>query len=378
MRKILLFACTLAVMAACNRDDIGGPAAPSQPPEVNNPAEETVPVRLRIKDRGITTKGTTPIASEAVPVNARLTVTTYAPTTGNQQSVNSYDLGSDSEIIVNVGNCGSALFTIESGDLKDGVFQTTLEGQKEHLYAKGELKLTWEEMQSQDTPFEVEISRLINKISIEKICVDWANSNYDSREFVIKQIYLSDVPRNYSSDYTNVNVKGYNSEFTGEKEEIKFYNFGGLDGLSITSSSDNKSYMAPVYRLDDQLLDEVNKTVSRTTPYTTPHIFYAYLSNSSKGIRISSVAPYANYISLYVAETTIVIYAELDGEPMYYKVPVLSAQAKSPTNTHIRIRQMTITGPGSSSPHKATAYENISFSLKDWIEDDRSESTNNL
>ena len=378
MRKILLFACTLTVLAACNRDDLGGPAAPSQPPEVNTPTEETVPVRLRIKDQGITTKGTTPIASEAIPVNVRLTVTTYAQTTGNQQSVNTYDLGSDSEIIVNVGNCGSALFTIESGDLKDGEFQKTLEGQKEHLYAKGELKLTWEEMQSQDTPFEIEISRLINKISIEKICVEWANANYDSREFVIKQIYLSDVPRNYSSDYTNVNVKGYNSEFTGEKEDIKFYNFGGLDGLAINSTSDNKSYMAPVYRLDDQLLDEVNKTVSRTSPYTTPHIFYAYLSNSSKGIRISTVAPYANYINLYVAETTIVIYAELDGEPMYYKVPVLSAQSKSPTNTHIRIRQMTITGPGSSSPHKATAYENISFSLKDWIKDDRSESTNNL
>jgi hypothetical protein len=233
-------------------------------------------------------------------------------------------------------------------------------------------------MQSQDTPFEIEISRLINKISIEKICVEWTNPNYDSRELVIKQLYLSDVPRNYASDYTNMNVKGYNSEFSGEKEEIKFYNFGGLDGLPVTSSSDNKSYMAPVYRLDDQLVDEVNKTVSRTSPYTTPHIFYAYLSNSSKGIRISSVAPYANYISLYVPETTIVIYAELDGEPMYYKVPVLSDLSCSPTNTHIRIRQMCITGPGSSSPHKATAYENISFSLKDWIEDDRSESTNNL
>ena len=77
-------------------------------------------------------------------------------------------------------------------------------------------------------------------------------------------------------------------------------------------------------------------------------------------------------------EVEVVPYAELDGEPMYYKVPVLSDLSSSPTNTHIRIRQMTITGPGSSSPHKATAYENISFSLKDWIEDDRSESTNNL
>ena len=378
MRKILLFACTLTVLAACNRDDLGGPAAPSQTPEVNTPSAESIPVRLRIKDRGIITKGTSPIASESVPVNARLTVTTYAQTTGKEQSVNTYELGGDTEILINVGNCASALFTIESGDLKDGEFQKTLEGQKEHLYAKGELKLTWEEMQSQDTPFEIEISRLINKISIEKICVEWTNPNYDSRELVIKQLYLSDVPRNYASDYTNMNVKGYNSEFTGEKEDIKFYNFGGLDGLPVTSNSDNKSYMAPVYRLDDQLVDEVNKTVSRSSPYTTQHIFYAYLSNSSKGIRISSVAPYANYISLYVPETTIVIYAELDGEPMYYKVPVLSDLSSSPTNTHIRIRQMCITGPGSSSPHKATAYENISFSLKDWIEDDRSESTNNL
>ena len=139
MRKILLFACTLTVLAACNRDALGGPAAPSQPPEVNTPSAESIPVRLRIKDRGIITKGTSPIASESVPVNARLTVRTYAQTTGKEQSVNTYELGGDTEILINVGNCASALFTIESGDLKDGEFQKTLEGQKEHLYAKGEL-----------------------------------------------------------------------------------------------------------------------------------------------------------------------------------------------------------------------------------------------
>ena len=85
---------------------------------------------------------------------------------------------------------------------------------KEYLYATGKIRVTWDEMQKQDSPFEVTISRNINKISIEKISVNWSNENYDSREFRIKKIYLSDVPRTYIENCNAVTVKGSGVEAT--------------------------------------------------------------------------------------------------------------------------------------------------------------------
>ena len=76
--------------------------------------------------------------------------------------------------------------------------------------------------------------------------------------------------------------------------------------------------------------------------------------------------------------TTIVIEAELDGEKMYYKVPVVEGLNKAPTTTHITFKELRITGLGSSTLHGTKAFENISFKFEDWIVDNRSEATENI
>ena len=378
MKKILLLACSLGALLACNRDEIPVQNPPDNIPAVNEDTQGTIPVHLRIGGNYITTKGTSPNETESTLANVRLTIQAWGSSSITPAYTQTYDLGNDSDIIVNMAACEYAYFTVESGKVENGQFLSTLEGQKDFLYATGKIRLTWEEMQNQDSPFEVTISRNINKISIEKISLKWSNENYDSREFRIKKIYLSDVPRSYISNCSNVTVKAYNSNFTGTKEDVRIYNHGGLDGYTLKCVSDNKYYTTNVHRLDDQLVDEVDAVVSKSNPYVTPHTYYAYISNSSKSIHISTAAPDANYVNLYVPVTTIVIEAELDGEKMYYKVPVVEGLATAPTNTHIIFKELSITGLGSSTLHGSKAFENISFKFEDWVVDNRSEAAENI
>ena len=235
---------------ACNREDLAVPSLPDDIPSVNEANQSTVPVHLRIGGCNISTKATDANEKESSLANVRLTIQAWGSSSISPSYTKTYDLDDASEIIVNMSACEYAYFIVESGEVKDGEFQKTLEGQKEYLYATGKICVTWEQMQNQDSPFEVTVSRNINKITIEKISLNWTNDNYDSREFRIKKIYLSDVPRSYISNCNGMTVKGYNSNFSGTKEEVKFYNNGGLDGYSLRCVSDNKYYYTNVIRLD--------------------------------------------------------------------------------------------------------------------------------
>jgi hypothetical protein len=377
MKKFLLIACSIGALMACNREEIPRKLLLNEILEVNEASLGTIPVHLSISKSNIYTKGTAPYVNESALANVRLTIKGSNSTSPDYTQT--YEMGDESEVIVNIPYCERADFTIESGETnEEGKFLTTLEGQKEYLYAKGKISLTWEQMQSQDSPFEIVISRMINKITIEKISLNWSNENYDRREFRIKKIYLSDVPRNYMSDYNKATAQGYNSDYAKEREDISVYNFGGLDGYSLRCVSDNKMYYTPVYRLDDQLVDEPDAVLTKSEPYVVPHTFYAYLSNSKESIHISTASPTANYVNLYIPATSIVIEAELDGEPMYYRLPIAKDTEKAPTNTHVIFQELSITGLGSSTLHGPKAFENISVTFEDWTIDHRTGITKNL
>lgn len=375
MKKLFILACAIGALIACERKEISEPARPS----LNEGSEDTIPVRLLISGDGMQTRATEANPNESALANVHLTVEAWGSSSLTPAYTETFDLGSDRDVIINMKSCQYANFIVESGQTENGEYLSTLEGQKDYLYAMGKTKVTWEQMQSQDTPFEIKIARLINKITIEKISVNWSNSNYDSREFKIKKIYLSDVPREYMSSTAGATIKGYNSSYTGTKEGVKIYNFGGLTKYEVKCNNDGKMYSAPVYRLDDQLVDEVDAVVTRDKPYTTPHTFYAYISNSSKeNTHISSVSTISNYASLYIPMTTIVVQAELDGEVMYYKFPVVTDMDQAPTNTHIKFSELIITESGSTTQNGTKTYENFTYSFSDWSEDNRSDSTTNL
>ena len=75
MKKILLLACSIGALIACNREDTAGLTDPEEIPEINVSSQGTVPVHLRIS-RGITTKGTVANEKESEITNARFSIPT--------------------------------------------------------------------------------------------------------------------------------------------------------------------------------------------------------------------------------------------------------------------------------------------------------------
>lgn len=373
MKTSIILLSVLTLLASCNKTDIAQKTATESAEN-----QSTVPVQISVKGQSVSTRATQENTYEGALVNTRLTVEVYGYS--GLISSNVYEVSEGEDIIVNIPQCKNAIFRAESGNLVDGVFQTGVDGQKDYLYARGEINADWSTLSSQKTPFEITVKRTINKISINKISVNWTNSNYNDKEFRIKRIYLSDVPRFYISDVngTNASVKAYNSDFTGQKEDIKAYNLGGLSDYPMKSTADDKTYISPNYRLDDQLLDEVDAVITPESPYTTQHVFYSYISNGT--IMYPSVRSLSNdnYASIKFPMTTIVLEAEMEGNIMYYRFPVVTDCDTAPTNSHIIFSNLLITNLGSVTQHGAKTYENAYFTVQDWDEDNRDTDTETI
>ena len=377
MKKILLIACSIGALIACNREDIAGVTPPEGFSQVNQATQESIPVHLRITS-GITTKATTSNPQEDEVSNALLTVKGY-DSESKVIYTNTYDISGSSDVIINLTPCTSASFTVESGPVLDGAIKKALEYQKTNYYAVGEVSMSWNDLQAQGKTHEIELVRQINKITINKISVDWDNANYSSKELRIKKIYLCDVPRYPNSTYEEVTQSIYDKNYTGNKVDFSYYNFYGLG--TFTYSPNNVTYVSDIYRLDDQLLDEVDAVISEGNPYQTRHIFYSYLCNNPyttpkisfrQGDRYAFTAPM----------TTIAIEAELDGTLMYYRFPILQFDGETaaavPTNTHIQFKELIIKDLGAPTLYGDKTFENVNFSLVDWTNDSRTEPIENM
>ena len=354
---------------ACNREDIAVSQNPQDLPAVNEVTTGSIPVHLHIST-GIQTKGTSTNDKEDEVLNAVLTVKGYDEDE-KVSYTDQYDVSGSADMIINLKPCTRAAFTVESGSLKDGVILKGLEEQKTHYYAKGQLSMGWEELQAAGATHVIELVRQINKITIDKISVDWENTNYDSKEFRIKRMYLCDVPRYPNTAYDEVVQSIYKQDYTGEKADINYYNFNGLE--TFIHKPNNVTYVGDNYRLDDQLLDEIDVVISKAKPYDTQHIFYSYICNNT------NLSPKMKYMqgdryAFLAPMTTIVLEAELDGTLMYYRFPILKIEGevapKVPVNTHFKIKELIIKNLGAPTLYGDKTFENASFTLMDWSEEE--------
>lgn len=377
MKKILLLACSLGALLACNRDEIPVQNLPDNIPAVNEATTETIPVHLCISGN-VSTKATSANDKEAEIINALLTVKGI-DTDGKALFTDKYDVSGSADIIFNLKPCNKAQFIVESGTLKDGAILKALEEQKTHYYAKGDITMNWSDLQIEGATHVIELVRQINKITIEKVSVNWDNANYNSKELRLKRIYLCDVPRYPYSSYKEVVQSIYKEGYTGNKIDFNYYNFNGLE--AFTYQPNNVTYVGDIYRLDDQLLDEVDAELSEGKPYQTQHTFYSYLCNNTntspkmqytQGDRYAFIAPM----------TTVVIEAELNGTLMYYRFPILRFDGETgptvPVNTHIQFKELIIKDLGSPTLYGDKTFENVNFKLVDWTEDNRTGSTENI
>ena len=362
---------------ACNREDLAVPNRPDDIPAVNEATKGTIPVHLFISGN-VSTKATSANDKEDEIINALLTVKGL-DLDSKEVYTDKYDVSGSADVIINLKPCNKAVFTVESGSVRDGVLLKALEEQKTHYYAKGDITMNWSDLQEEGATHVIELVRQINKISIEKISVDWDNPNYNNKELRIKRIYLSDVPRYPNSTYADVVQSIYDKTYTGAKVDFEYYNFNGLE--TFTYKPNNITYVSDIYRLDDQLLDEVNAVISESSPYQTKHIFYAYISDNTNTTPKTKFMQSSRYAFL-PPMTTIVIEAELDGTLMYYRFPILQLNGEStptvPVNTHIQFKELIIKDLGAPTLYGDKTFENVNFTLVDWANDIRSGSTENF
>ena len=376
-KKIILLACSIGALMACNREDIAVSQNPQDLPQVNEVTTGSIPVHLYIST-GIQTRGTSANDKENEIQNAILTVKGYDEE-DKVSYTDQYDVSNSADVIINLKPCTRAKFTVESGSLKDGVILKGLEEQKTHYYAKGEISMDQDQLQAVGKTHVIELVRQINKITIDKISVDWDNENYNNKEFRLKRLYLCDVPRYPNTAYDEVTQSIYKKDYTGEKVDFNYYNFNGLEALVYKPN--NVTYIGDIYRLDDQLLDEIDVVISEGKPYDTQHIFYSYICNNTnltpktkflQGDRYAFLAPM----------TTIVLEAELDGALMYYRFPILKMQEdvtpEVPINTHFKIKELIIRNLGAPTLYGDKTFKNASFTLIDWAEEEITDPIENI
>ena len=364
MKKISLIVCFIAAFLSCDR---------YQEPqfglegfeEVNAASEGSVPVRFRLAGVDVGTKGVSSSFLESALANVRLVVEGYPTSgaTGDPDYVETVELGTRTNGIVNVQKCNRVKMHVYSGAHDGTQYLQTLEGQKEILYAYGSYDINWSDLQSRTAPVEIEMSRSINKITVNKISVDWANPNYSGMEFRIRKMFLSDVPRTYSSK--GAVVSGYPSGYSGTKDPVAFYNFGGL--YEHLFEINKVKYEVNSTRLDDQLMEEMDVVVSEEEPYVGSHVFYSYIHNV-EGTDVDNAITKDGYAVCQPSATTICLEAELDGSVMYYRFRLLPYQTSAPKNLHMILNELKITEPGSPTLYGGKTYENISFDFAEWTE----------
>ena len=159
----------------------------------------------------------------------------------------------------------------------------------------------------------IPVTRIISKVVLKKITLNFTSTTNASKEFRIQSIYL-------------INVAGDNT-YSATSEPTIWYN-KLRDGYNDTGTGS--------FRL---LSDSVNTTVANKTSYTRDHSFYCYPNLVSAESFDSVWSP---------RHTMLVVEALLGNDRVYYPIelPVIGR------NKSLVFEELTITRKGSDQPYK--------------------------
>lgn len=181
---------------------------------------------------------------------------------------------------------------------------------------------------SSSTSVELDVKRMVSRISIASVKNDFALPQYREADFRITGIYL-------------VNVAGEMKYFSEDCGSL-WYNKMGNDFSSEVSSL---TYSG-----------ELDVPVTAGSSYNVQHYFYCYpnstLSDSSDPVWTAR-------------QTRIVVETSLDGKTYYYPVNIEGMES----NHTYEITEMRITRIGSDSPDVPVSSDVAGFaiSVKDWV-----------
>ena len=175
----------------------------------------------------------------------------------------------------------------------------------------------------------IQVTRIISKVMLKKITLDFTSTVNASKEFRIRSIYL-------------INVAG-DSTYSATSEPTIWYS-KLQDGYDDTGCGS--------FHL---LSDSVNTTIANKSSYTKDHSFYCYPNLVSTESFDSVWCP---------RHTMLVVDANLGSERVYYPIelPVIGR------NKCLTIEELTITKKGSDQPYKPVEDGscNITVSVVNW------------
>lgn len=181
---------------------------------------------------------------------------------------------------------------------------------------------------------EINLVRQCSKVTVNKISLKWTNRANALKDFTLKGIYLMDIEGAFKNIYditTGTTYEWYNKNG---------YEHSDLDGLLYDSISDIG--------------------VTETSPYTTQHIFYGYVSGRST----------FNQDEVWEeGGSRLVIAAEFDGQECFYAVELHTGAEEEIRNKHFIFDEITITKPGSDHPYSELTDEeaiSVTFKVENW------------
>ena len=177
----------------------------------------------------------------------------------------------------------------------------------------------------------VPVTRLVARVSIQKVTNQLALPQYAKSTIKINRIYLV----NAAGDFRYCDAKYGETKSERAYTPKKWYNVGkysGSDLPSLLSSGD---------------LTSANAT--KTAPYSTPHYFYCYPNPSSSDTSTGNTG-----------FTRLVVEATIEGKVCYYPINI-----KGISNNHTYdIKNLVITRIGSESPNVPVSAAAATFEVK--------------
>lgn len=173
---------------------------------------------------------------------------------------------------------------------------------------------------------EMSLERIVSKVVLSSVKVDFELSVYDEMKFVVKRAYL-------------INVAADKSYLSTVADPAEWYN-----KLKIETNSS----------VDDMIVETINSQITAPNTDSNPHHFYCYPNPNESDTFSTSWSP---------RPTRLVVEAELDGLLYYYPIALPNLEQNTQYNV-----SLIVVRPGATSPEQDMEKYAVLFEIDvvDW------------
>lgn len=340
MKKNLLTVAAIAaitLLASCNKEDSLGKGTQEPAQEGEALVNITAGTSFETKATGVVDDATDTKKVGSLQVfafDSDGVLRSYENTTAGSSVTMKLNTGQEYTFYAVANNYGSkawkysdvASVTSASGfadimtDLKDNAKDNLL------MYSQTGVKKT---ISSSVTSVSIEVTRLVSKVQIKKITVDFgSNAALKSKSFKVDSIYVINAAKQETFGLSPATSVAYYNP--------KKFVTGNADAL-----------------LCDKLTTpfELSTSAGVATAYTTAHTFFTY-GNAGTGENV----------------TRLVVSCNWGGERTYYPINITGTDNKLSPNCAYIVNQLTIKGLGSDDPNVVPDRKDFtaSVTVKDW------------